>query len=289
MLKFRWIHSRRHIRINFAEILKFLIPIVLIVGSYFVSVQIRDAAVVKDFGYVIQKPVIYSLPHYEPISKTGGEIWFDFEYKGGIGEIIFVAGGIEYEDEVSVYVNGLPAGRADIAQKKWGVPQSILLDERYFVYGKNYLVFRNNYESEKWGVRFLNIRFIGSELVNLSQSKEYYDLATRILAEGGEKTLPEALKYLRESIDKSYMLIPRPAFWNEALLNYERVNNMINTIFKDILKRCAAIFEKDKKESSYRQAVECLEDAEKFIGDNNDYRVRFLDVYRDIMKSMIVR
>lgn len=266
----------------------YVLPLALVFISYKISQSIKSRAAEQvRLEYSLNLPQIHYLPSYNPINMVGGEVIFEFDYDGGPGEIIFAAGGIEYEDEVSIFVNGLFVGRANIAHKKWGFAQRILVDEHFFVYGKNYLTFRNNYPNEKWGIRFVNVNLMKKAVPDISKAESYYRIALRTLSEGSKENLPDASKYLRSAIEESYNAIPKPIFWNDAIHKLEEVEEMLDAIFYDILKRCIAIFEKDSKEASFRESLRCLEDIRNFFRDEENYRVKFIDVQRVIMEAMI--
>jgi len=199
---------------------------------------------------------------------------FKFTAKSERIDFLYEVGGIDYDGEISIILNGTKIANAPLAIKSWSEKQVLHLPRKLLVKnGENILVFKHTKNppgKEKWAVRNLRIEFLTPEKCDADEGKRLFSMGEELF---NEKTVSDvniylACQYFKESVAFSEECKPRPDFLMKAEKQLNKALKELETRYKDLM----FAFKKSIKLKNYFKTKEVLEEILRLIPDKKDPR-----------------
>jgi pSer/pThr/pTyr-binding forkhead associated (FHA) protein len=199
---------------------------------------------------------------------------FKFTAKSERIDLLFEVGGVDYDGEISIILNGTKIANAPLAIKSWSDEQVLHLPRKLLVKnGENTLVFKHTKNppgKEKWAVRNLSIEFLTPEKCDANEGKRLFSMGEELF---NEKTVSDvniylACQYFKEAVSFSEECKPRPDFLMKAEQQLAKAQKELETRYKDLM----FAYKKSIKLKNYFKTKEVLEEILRLMPDKKDPR-----------------
>lgn len=199
---------------------------------------------------------------------------FKFTAKSERIDLLFEVGGVDYDGEVSIILNGTKIANAPLAIKSWSDEQVLHLPRKLLIKnGENALVFKHTKNppgKEKWAVRNLRIEFLTPEKCDENEGKRLFSMGEELF---NEKTVSDvniylACQYFKEAVSFSEECKPRPDFLMKAEQQLAKAQKELETRYKDLM----FAYKKSIKLKNYFKTKEVLEEILRLMPDKKDPR-----------------
>lgn len=199
---------------------------------------------------------------------------FKFTAKSERIDLLFEVGGVDYDGEISIILNGTKIANAPLAIKSWSDEQVLHLPRKLLIKnGENALVFKHTKNppgKEKWAVRNLRIEFLTPEKCDENEGKRLFSMGEELF---NEKTVSDvniylACQYFKEAVSFSEECKPRPDFLMKAEQQLAKAQKELETRYKDLM----FAYKKSIKLKNYFKTKEVLEEILRLMPDKKDPR-----------------
>ncbi|MDY6790494.1 MAG: FHA domain-containing protein [Thermodesulfobacteriota bacterium] len=199
---------------------------------------------------------------------------FKFTAKSERIDLLYEVGGVDYDGEISIILNGSKIANAPLAIKSWSDEQVLHLPRKLLVKnGENTLVFKhtkNPPAKEKWAVRNLRIEFLTPEKCNEDEGKRLFSMGEELF---NEKTVSDvniylACQYFKEAVAFSEECRPRPDFLMKAEKQLAKAQKELESRYKDLM----FAYKKSLRLKNYFKTKEVLEEILRLIPDKKNLR-----------------
>jgi len=197
---------------------------------------------------------------------------FKFTAKSERIDLLYVIGGVDYDGEISIILNGTKIANAPLAIKSWSDEQVLHLPRKLLVKnGENILVFKHTKNppgKEKWAVKNLHIEFLTPQKCDADEGKRLFSMGEELFK---EKTVSDvniylACQYYKEAVAFSEECRPRPNFLMKAEKQLAKAQKELESRYKDLM----FAFKKSLKLKNYFKTKEVLEEILRLIPEKKD-------------------
>jgi len=199
---------------------------------------------------------------------------FKFTAKSERIDLIYEVGGVDYDGEISIILNGTKIANAPLAIQSWSDEQVLHLPRKLLVKnGENILVFKHTKNppgKEKWAARNLRIEFLTPEKCDADEGKRLFNMGEELF---NEKTVSDvniylACQYFKEAVAFSEECKPRPDFLMKAEKQLTKALKELESRYKDLM----FAYKKSIKLKNFFKTKEVLEEILRLIPDKKDPR-----------------
>jgi len=225
-----------------------------------------------------KKPIFLPAPdvygYTKSIRTRPHQAIFKFTAKSERIDLLYEVGGVDYDGELSIILNGTRIANAPLAIKSWSDEQVLHLPRKLIVKnGENILVFKHTKNppgKEKWAVRNLHIEFLTPEKCDADEGKRLFSMGEELF---NEKTVSDvniylACQYFKEAVSFSEECRPRPEFLMKAEKQLAKAQKELETRYKDLM----FAYKKSLKLKNYFKTKEVLEEILRLVPDKKDLR-----------------
>ena len=199
---------------------------------------------------------------------------FKFTAKSERIDFLYEVGGVDYDGEISIILNGTKIANAPLAIKSWSDEQVLHLPRKLLVKNDaNTLVFKHTKNppgKEKWAVRNLHIEFLTPAKCDSDEGKRLFNMGEELF---NEKTVSDvniylACQYFKEAVAFSEECRPRPEFLMKAEKQLAKAQKELESRYKDLM----FAYKKSLKLKNYFKTKEVLEEILRLIPDKKNTR-----------------
>ena len=197
---------------------------------------------------------------------------FKFTARSERIDLLYVVGGVDYDGEISIILNGTKIANAPLAIKSWSDEQVLHLPRKLLVKnGANTLVFKHTKNppgKEKWAVKNLHIEFLTPQKCDADEGKRLFSMGEELF---NEKTVSDvniylACQYFKEAVAFSEECRPRPDFLMKAEKQLAKAQKELESRYKDLM----FAFKKSLKLKNYFKTKEVLEEILRLIPEKKN-------------------
>ncbi|MBT8352743.1 MAG: FHA domain-containing protein [Deltaproteobacteria bacterium] len=223
-----------------------------------------------------KKPIFLPAPdvygYTKSIPTRPHQAIFKFTAKSERIDLLYEVGGVDYDGEISIILNGTKIANAPLAIKSWSDEQVLHLPRKSLVKnGENVLVFKHTKNppgKEKWAVRNLRIEFLTPEKCNKDEGKRLFSMGEELFK---EKTVSDvniylACQYFKEAVAFSEECKPRPEFLMKAEEQLAKAQKELEVRYKDLM----FAYKKSIKLKNFYKTKEVLEEILRLIPEKKD-------------------
>jgi pSer/pThr/pTyr-binding forkhead associated (FHA) protein len=224
------------------------------------------------------KPIFLPAPDIYGFTKSvptrPHQAVFKFTAKSERIDLLYEVGGVDYDGELSIILNGAKIANAPLAIKSWSDEQVLHLPRKLLVKnGENALVFKHTKNppgKERWAVRNVHIEFLTPEKCDENEGKRLFSMGEELF---NEKTVSDvniylACQYFKEAVSFSEECKPRPDFLMKAEEQLNKAQKELESRYKDLM----FAYKKSIKLKNYFKTKEVLEEILRLMPDKKDPR-----------------
>ncbi len=225
-----------------------------------------------------KEPIFLPAPHVYGYTKSvrtrPHQAIFKFTAKSERIDLLYVVGGVDYDGEISIILNGTKIANAPLAMKSWSDEQVLHLPRKLLVKNDaNTLVFKHTKNppgKEKWAVKNLHIEFLTPRKCDTDEGRRLFSMGEELF---NEKTVSDvniylACQYFKEAVAFSEECRPRPEFLMKAEEQLAKAQKELESRYKDLM----FAFKKSLKLKNYFKTKEVLEEILRLIPEKKDPR-----------------
>lgn len=199
---------------------------------------------------------------------------FKFTAKSERIDLVYDMGGVDFDGEVSIILNGHKIANAPLSPGKWVEGEVIHLPVKHLIKnGENTVVFDNTKNppgKEFWVVKNLYIEFLQPETCDADEGKRLFNLGEELF---NEKTVSDlniylACQYYKEAVAYSEECRPRPEFLTQAEKQLFKALKELESRYRDL----KFAYVKSMKLNNMIRAEEVLKEILRLIPEKKDLR-----------------